>query len=58
MFDQVFSDASGHDSLLCPFIGFPHFEHFGAFLPRAAFFGFNNAWSWASYILKKSIYSQ
>jgi hypothetical protein len=46
MFDQVVCVDSEHDPLLfllCPFIGFPHFEHFGAFLPREAFFGFNNA---------------
>jgi hypothetical protein len=43
MFDQVVCVDSEHDPLLCPFIRFPHFEHFGAFLPREAFFGFNNA---------------
>ena len=56
MFDQVFSDVSGHNPLLWPFIGFLLFEHFGAFLPRAALLGVNNACSSTSNIAT-NIYS-
>ena len=56
MFDQVFSDVSGHNPLLWPFIRFPHFELFGAFLPRAALLGVNNAWSLTSNIVN-NVYS-
>ena len=44
MFDQVSVVSNPEQApLLCPFIRFPHLEHFGVFLPRAAFVGVNNA---------------